>query len=133
MAPLVRFGLFAIGVSVFLNQVRGLVSDVQFTWGERRVMGIVALVTIGGFGLAGWVAGRLLKASADLIEVFIAGAEAAARTADLIELNLVPTLGRIAAALERERPAAGAGAGAGPTPAAAPGESRAAIRPRGNP
>ena len=106
MAPLVRFGLFALGVSVFLDQVKGLVSDAQFTWGERRVMGIVALITFGGFGLAGWVAGRLLKAAADLIEVFIAGAESAGRAADLIELHMVPALGRIALALERERPAA---------------------------
>src|SRR3954465_7199895 len=105
MAPLVRFGLFAIGMSVCLDQVRGLVSDAQFTWGERRVMGIVALVTLGGFGLAGWVVGRLIKASADLIEVVIAGAESAGRTAELIELHIVPVLGRIAAALERERPA----------------------------
>src|SRR5262249_23720345 len=87
MAPLVRFGLFAAGCSVFLDQVRGLIGDAQFTWGERRVMGIVALITLGSFGLAGWVAGRLLKASADLIEVFIAAAESAGRTADLIELH----------------------------------------------
>jgi hypothetical protein len=114
MAPLVRFGLFAVGCSVFLDQVRGLVSDAQFTWGERRVMGIVALITLGGFGLAAWVAGRLLKASADLIEVFIAAAESSGRTADLIELHLVPTLGRIAIALERER-------GPAPAPAAPAG------------
>jgi hypothetical protein len=101
MAPLVRFGLFAAGVSVFLDQAGGLFTDAQFTWGERRVMGIVGLITLGSFGLAGWVAGRLIKALADLIEVFIAGAEAAGRAADLIELHLVPTLGRIAAALER--------------------------------
>ena len=69
-------------------------------------MGIVALITFGGFGLAGWVAGRLLKAAAELIEVFIAGAESVGRTADLIELHMVPALGRIALALERERPAA---------------------------
>jgi hypothetical protein len=109
MAPLVRFGLFAAGVSVFLDQAGGLFTDAQFTWGERRVMGIVGLITLGSFGLAGWVAGRLIKALADLIEVFIAGAEAAGRTSDLIELHLVPTLGRIAAALER--PAAPVGSG----------------------
>src|SRR3954465_12677423 len=101
MAPLVRFGLFAIGASVFLDRVRGLFSDAQFTWGERRVMGIVALATLGGFGLAGWVAGRLIRASAELIEVLIADVEAAAPRADLIELHVVPTLGRIALALER--------------------------------
>src|SRR4051812_1399181 len=104
MAPLVRMGLFAVGVSVFLDQVSGLVSDAQFTWGERRVMGIVALITFGGFGLSGWVAGRLIKTSAALIDVFIAGAEPAGRPADLIELQLAPTLGRLAAALERDRP-----------------------------
>src|SRR5712671_6774471 len=98
MAPLVMFGVFALGVSVFLDQVRGLVSDAQFTWGERRVMGIVALSTVGGFGLAGWVAGRLVKAAADMMEVFIAGAESAGRTADLIEMHMLPALGRIALA-----------------------------------
>jgi hypothetical protein len=121
MAPLMHFGLFAFGVSVFLDQLRPLVSDAQFTWGERRVMGIVALVTLGGFGLLGWVVGRLLKASADLIEVVIAGAESAGHTANLIEQHIVPALGRIAAALERERPAtppppSGTGRGTRPIP-----------------
>jgi hypothetical protein len=101
LAPLVRFGLFAVGVSVFLDQVQPLLSEAQFTWGERRVMGVVALVTLGGFGLAGWVAGRLLWASAELIEVFVDGAEAAVRASYLIESQLVPALNRTAAALER--------------------------------
>lgn len=101
MAPLVRIGLWALGVSVFLNQVRPLLSDAQFTWGERRVMAIVAAVTFTGFGLAGWVASRLLKASAELIDLLVDSGDAAWRTADLIELQMVPTLGRIAAALER--------------------------------
>jgi hypothetical protein len=106
MAPLVRWGLFGVGVSLFLDQVRPLISDAQFTWGERRVMGVVALFTLGGFGLAGWVAGRLLRASGELIDLFIDGADAAWRAADLIELQLVPTLGRIASALERQSPSA---------------------------
>ena len=131
MAPLVRFGLFAVGVSFFLDQGRALVSDAQFTWGEGRVLGIVALITLGGFGLAGWVAGRLIKASADLIEVVIAGAEASGRTADLIELHLVPTLGRIANALERSLPPA-IPAAAAASAAPEPGASRAidALRAR---
>ena len=104
-APLVRFGLFALGLGLFLDQVRPLISDAQFTWGERRVMGVVALMTIGGFGLAGWLTGRLFRAFAELIDVFVDGAEAAGRTADLIELQLVPALGRLASALEP--PAAG--------------------------
>jgi hypothetical protein len=101
MAPLVRLGLFGLGVSLFLDQVRPLVSDAQFTWGERRVMGIVALITLGGFGVASWVVGRLLRAAAELIDLFIDAAESSWRTADLIELQMVPTLARIATALER--------------------------------
>lgn len=101
MAPLVRLGLWGIGVSIFLDQVSPLLSDSQFTWGERRIMGLVALLTLGGFGLAGWVASRLLKASAELIDLLIDGADAAWRTADLIELKMIPTLGRIANALEK--------------------------------
>ncbi len=100
-APLVRFGLFAVGVSMFLDQVRPLVSDGQFTWGERRVMGLVAIITLGSFGLAGWLAGTLLRAGADLIEVFVDGADAAVRSAYLIEAQLVPSLNRAAAAMER--------------------------------
>ena len=97
----VSWGVIATGVSLFLDQVRPLVSDAQFTWGERRVMGIVAAFTLGGFGLGGWLAGKLLKASADLIEVFIDGAEAAGRSAYLIEAQLVPALARVSLALER--------------------------------
>ncbi|MHC5541972.1 hypothetical protein ACYOEI_27445, partial [Singulisphaera rosea] len=90
MAPWVRFGVFSAGLSLFMDQVRPMLSDAQFTWGERRVMGIVALFTLGGFGLGGWVAGRLLRASSELIDLLIDGADAAWRTADLIELQMVP-------------------------------------------
>ena len=45
-APLVRYGVFSVGVSLFLGQVRPLVSDAQFTWGERRVMGAIVIVLI---------------------------------------------------------------------------------------
>lgn len=105
MAPLVRLGLWGAGISVFLDQVGPMLSDAQFTWGERRIMGLVALLTIGGFGLGGWVAGRLMKAAAELIDLLIDGADAAWRTADLIELRMIPTLGRIANALETLPPA----------------------------
>jgi rubrerythrin len=101
MVPLVEFGLFAAGVGLFLNQVGDLVSDMQLTWGERRIVGVVALITLGGFGLGGWVAGRLLRTLGGLIDVVVDQAEAAARTADLIEWNMVPALERVAVALER--------------------------------
>jgi hypothetical protein len=101
MAPVVRFGLIAAGIGVCVNQVGDLVSDVQLTWGERRVVGIVALITLGSFGLAAWVAGRLLWAAAELIDVIVDQAEATQRAADLIEWHVVPALARMAVALER--------------------------------
>ena len=108
LAPWVRFGLFSVGFSMFLDEVRSLVSDMQFTWGERRIMGIVGLSYLGGFGLAGWAAGRLISTGAELIDVFVDQAEASARTANLLEQHAIPTLGRIALALEtlseREKP-----------------------------
>jgi hypothetical protein len=111
MVPLVEFGLIAAGLGLFLNQVGDLVSDMHFTWGERRVMGVVALITLGGFGLGGWLAGRLLRALAELIDVICDQAEAASRTADLIEWHLVPAFERVALALERRgaEPAAAGG------------------------
>jgi hypothetical protein len=96
----VQLGLLLLGLGLFLDQARGLLSDAQFTWGERRVMGILALITLGGCGLAGWVLGQLFKVAAELLDVAADGAEASWRTGDLIEQHVVPTLGRIAAALE---------------------------------
>ncbi|WP_435015812.1 hypothetical protein TA3x_003365 [Tundrisphaera sp. TA3] len=100
----VRFGLFSAGVSMCLDQGRSLLSDAQFTWAERRIMGVVALTWLGGFALAGWVAGKLLSTSAELLDVFADQAEASARTAELLELHAVPALNRIALALEKATP-----------------------------
>jgi hypothetical protein len=124
-APLVRFGLLAVGAAVFLDQVRPMVSDAQFTWGERRVMGIVALVTLGSFGLAAWAAGRLLRAASELIEVFVDGADAAVRANHLMEAHLVPALNRAVAALERLAEGAGAAAN---NPGDGPARAAAAVR-----
>jgi hypothetical protein len=95
--------LWFTGLYYFLVNVQPLLPDTQekWTWGERRVMGIVALVTLGGFGLAGWVAGRLTRVAAELIEVFVDGAEAAVHSSYLIEAQLVPAIIRSAAAMER--------------------------------
>lgn len=88
---------------MFLDQAMPLLSDAQFTWGERRVMGIIALITLGGFGLASWLAGRLLGTAAELIDVVVDGVEASERTAELIERHMVPALNRAASALERSQ------------------------------
>jgi len=101
IASLVGWGVFSLGFTMFLNETKDLVSDVQFTWGERRIMGIVGLSYLAGFGLGGWVAGRLISTGAELIDALADQAEASAQAIILIEQQAVPTLGRIALALEK--------------------------------
>jgi hypothetical protein len=100
LAPLVQIGFLALGLGIFLDQSRSLLSDAQFTWGERQVMGIVALISLGGCGFAGWAAARLIKVAAELVDVLADGAEASARTNDLIEQHVIPALARAVRALE---------------------------------
>ena len=101
MSPVVRLGLFVAAVALFLQKAGPLLSDVQLTWGERMVAGITATTLLVGFGLAGWVAGRLLRAAAELIDVMVDQAESSGRAANLIEWHVAPALERMAVALER--------------------------------
>jgi hypothetical protein len=101
LAPLVQFGFLAVGLAIFLDQSRSLLSDAQFTWGERSVMGVVALVALGGCGLAGWVVGRLIGVADELFDAMADAAESARRTTELVEGHVVPALLRIASALEQ--------------------------------
>ncbi|OJW19833.1 MAG: hypothetical protein BGO49_14040 [Planctomycetales bacterium 71-10] len=114
LAPAVRLGVAALGVAYFLSQAQGLLSDAQFTWSERRIAALIALTTVIGFGLAGWVLGTALKVMAGLLEVLADQAEASWRTVDLMEVHVIPTLGRIAAKLDA------GGAPAAPATAAEP-------------
>ena len=101
VARLVQLGFLALGFTIFLDQSRSLLSDTQFTWGERNVMGMVALLSLGGCGFAGWVLGRLIAVAAELFDAMADTAESAWRTTELIERQVVPTLARIATALEQ--------------------------------
>jgi hypothetical protein len=101
LAPLIQLGFLGLGLGIFLDQARSLLSDAQFTWGERQVMGLIALLALGGCGFAGWVVGKIIKVAAELLTVLADDAEASWRTSELIERHVVPTLGRIAMALER--------------------------------
>lgn len=101
MSPVVRLGLLVAAVAVFLNHAGPLLSDMQLTWGERMVAAITATTLLVGFGLAGWVAGRLLRAAAELIDVLVDQAESSGRTANLTEWHVAPALERMAVALER--------------------------------
>jgi hypothetical protein len=101
LAPLVQLGFLGLGLSIFLDQSRSLLSDAQFTYGERSVMGVIALVALGGCGLAGWVVGRLIGITAEVFDAMADAAESARRTTELIEGHVVPSLLRIASALEQ--------------------------------
>ena len=101
LAPLVQVAFLALGFGIFLDQSRSLLSDAQYTWGERQVMGIIALLALGGCGFAGWVVGRLIAVLAELLTVLADDAEASLRTSELLERHVVPALGRIASAMER--------------------------------
>ena len=61
LALWVQLGFSVLGAGLFLDQAKDLLSDAQFTWGERRVMGSIALVTLGGCGLAGWILGQVFQ------------------------------------------------------------------------
>ncbi len=121
LALWVQLGFLILGMGLFIDQARDLLADAQFTWGERRVMAVIALVTLGGCGLAGWILGQLFRVSAQVIDVMADSAEAAWRAGDLIEQHLVPTLGRIALAMEEKEGSAGQRA-ATPTSTASGGE-----------
>ena len=101
LVPLVQLGFLGVGLAIFLDRSRSLLSDAQFTYGERSVMGIVALVALGGCGLAGWVVGRLIGITAEVFDSVADAAESARRTTELIEGHVVPALLRIASALEQ--------------------------------
>lgn len=117
LAPAARFGVGFLGVAYFLNQAQTLLSDAQFTWAERRIAALTAVTIVIGFGLAGWVVGTALKVAAGLLELLADQAEASWRVVDLMEVHVVPALGRIAAKLESEA-------------ATAPAASSAAVEPR---
>ncbi|MBX6314161.1 MAG: hypothetical protein IRY99_14785 [Isosphaeraceae bacterium] len=119
-APRVQLGLGAMGVGLFVAHIIPLVSGTApLGWGERVVVGLFALVDLGGFALAAWIAGRLLAVAGDGIDVLIDQAKAIARAADLIEGRVVPALERVAIALEQRA--------AAPAPAATAIDGRASV------
>jgi len=119
LAPVVRWGLLVLGLGLALDRAQDLVSDVQLTWGERVVLGILLIVYGGGFALAGWVVGRLFQALGEVIGVIVDQSDSAKRTADLLERRVAPTLERLAVAFERS--AAGSAA---QSPSQSPNQAR---------
>ncbi len=64
-------------------------------------MGIDRATGTGGLWFRGLGRRRLIKVTAELLTVLADNAEASLRTSELIEMHVVPALGRIALALER--------------------------------
>jgi hypothetical protein len=100
LAPWVSWGLLGLGASLALEQGKSLVSDAQLTWAERQILSALAVTYLGGFGLAGWVVGQLLRAAGELMEVMADQAESTHRATELLERHAIPTLGRIVTLLE---------------------------------
>ena len=100
VSALLQLGFLGMGLAVFLDRSRSLLSDAQFTHGERTVMGIVALSSLGGGLLAGWLAARLIAVAAEVVDDIADAAESARQTTELIEGHVVPALLRIAVAVE---------------------------------
>lgn len=102
IAPLVSAMLCLTGLSLFAGHVPKL-SNEGFALSERLIFGVMALGYLVGFPLAGFVAMFVLRAGADLIDVWIDNAVAAERTADLLERQLVPGIQRLCQLMEQAK------------------------------
>ncbi|MFO0888151.1 MAG: hypothetical protein U0790_03280 [Isosphaeraceae bacterium] len=67
-------------------------------------MAIAAAVTLGTSALVGWILGQVFRLSAGVLELLADGVASAARTNELIEEHLIPSLDRIVMALEDQAP-----------------------------
>lgn len=117
LAPLVRWGLFFVGLSLFAAEAMQLVGTTLGN-SERVYHGVIGVSALLGCWLVGIVLGRLLETGADLAEVLIDIEVASERTAELTERQVVPALNKIAEGVERLG-----------LPASQPGSTEAA-RPR---
>jgi hypothetical protein len=112
MAPIVQFGLLALGVLYFVESVSYLTSDSMFSADQRFRIRTNAVALLAFFGLLGWVAAGLLKGAAAVIIALADQARAAERTTALVEGRLAAAFDRLAEALERV-PTLGAAVGPG--------------------
>ena len=107
LALWVQLGFLIMGMGLFLDQVADLLSDAQFTWGDSPGDGSYRTGHPWRLRPGGWILGQLFRILAAGAHVLADGAEAAGGAGDLIEQHLVPTLGRIALALEERDGSAG--------------------------
>ncbi len=112
-APLISGVLSLVGLSLFVG-LSSKLTNPGFALSERMIFGVIGLGYLLGLPLAGFVMLYVLRAGADLIDVWIDTAVSAEKTANLIERQLVPGIQRLCQILEKSHDSAGS---ASPRPA----------------
>jgi hypothetical protein len=112
VSPLVAGGMMLIGLSLFVGIAPELANP-GYATSERMIRGVIGLGYLLGIPLAGVILGYVLRAGADLIDVWIDTEVAAEKTADLVERQLVPGVLRMCQLLEKTNDTL---AGVGPAP-----------------
>lgn len=104
LAPIVGVSLLSLGLWMFAERAMKLLTT-GFARGERVELGIWALIYLGGYGLAGVVAHRAVRAAADVIDLWVDLTVSSQKTAAILEEQLVPAIDRLAQSL-KSQPAA---------------------------
>jgi hypothetical protein len=114
LAPIISASALLTGISLFAGVAPRLVS-VGYGPMERLIWAAIGLGYLIGAPIAAFVSFFLLRAAADLIDVWIDGQVASEKTADLMERQLVPGIIRVCHLLEKTNEAI---AGMTPSPPA---------------
>ncbi|MBI3467831.1 MAG: hypothetical protein HY000_32885 [Planctomycetes bacterium] len=101
LAPLIGVALSLLGLSLFGKLVYPKLTGLGYATSERLIWSVIGLGYLLGLPLAGYVIQYLLRAGADLIDLWIDSEVAAEKTADLVERQLVPGVNRMCQLLEK--------------------------------
>ncbi len=102
LAPIVSTTALLTGLTMFARVAPRLVS-LTFGVQERMILGAVGLGYLIGAPIVAFVCFFLLRAGADLIDLWIDQQIAAEKTADLVERQLVPGILRMCQLLEKSQ------------------------------
>lgn len=97
MGPVVRLGFLAVGVASSLSILTPVLLNEGSSPSNAMAAGTRAFATLVFYALIAWLIGRLLPAAAEFLE----RAQAAQRTAAVLESEVVVALKRLAEILER--------------------------------
>ena len=100
LAPIASTTALLTGISMFAGIAPRLISSTYGAY-ERMILAAIGLGYLIGAPIAAFVLFFLLRAGADLIDLWIDNEVAAEKTADLIERQLVPGMLRVCQLLEK--------------------------------